>query len=70
MLAFEKSRMDKRRYAVLDALRFVLALWVTIGHFETFPLFAGVNEATPIGQFLYTRGSRSCLALLRSSYFL
>jgi peptidoglycan/LPS O-acetylase OafA/YrhL len=42
----------ERRYAVLDALRFVLALWVTIGHFETFPLFAGVNEATPVGRFL------------------
>ena len=43
---------DQRRYAVLDAMRFVLALWVTIGHYEMFPLFAGVNEATPIGRFL------------------
>jgi peptidoglycan/LPS O-acetylase OafA/YrhL len=43
---------EQRRYAVLDALRFVLALWVTIGHFETFPLFAGVNEATSVGRFL------------------
>jgi peptidoglycan/LPS O-acetylase OafA/YrhL len=41
-----------QRYAVLDALRFVLALWVTIGHYEMFPLFAGVNEATPVGRFL------------------
>jgi peptidoglycan/LPS O-acetylase OafA/YrhL len=41
-----------RRYAVLDALRFVLALWVTIGHYETFPLFAGVNETTSVGRFL------------------
>jgi peptidoglycan/LPS O-acetylase OafA/YrhL len=43
---------EGRRYAVLDALRFVLALWVTIGHYETFPLFAGVDEATTVGRFL------------------
>ncbi len=30
----------------------MLALWVTIGHYEAFPLFAGVNEATPVGRFL------------------
>jgi peptidoglycan/LPS O-acetylase OafA/YrhL len=51
MYAPDKSG-GQRRYAVLDALRFVLALWVTIGHFETFPLFAGLNEATPIGRFV------------------
>lgn len=48
----EKSEKGQPRYAVLDALRFVLALWVTIGHYEMFPLFAGVNEATPVGRFL------------------
>jgi peptidoglycan/LPS O-acetylase OafA/YrhL len=48
----EKPETGQPRYAVLDALRFVLALWVTIGHLETFPLFAGVNEATPVGRFL------------------
>jgi peptidoglycan/LPS O-acetylase OafA/YrhL len=41
-----------RRYAVLDALRFILAFWVTVGHYKTFPLFAGVNEATRVGRFL------------------
>jgi peptidoglycan/LPS O-acetylase OafA/YrhL len=51
MRALDKPE-GQRRYAVLDALRFVLALWVTIGHFETFPLFAGVNEATTVGRFL------------------
>lgn len=40
------------RYPVLDALRFVLALWVAIGHYGIFPLFAGVDEATPFGHFL------------------
>jgi peptidoglycan/LPS O-acetylase OafA/YrhL len=50
--ATESSGPDGQRYAVLDALRFVLALWVTIGHYDMFPLFAGVNEATPVGQFL------------------
>jgi peptidoglycan/LPS O-acetylase OafA/YrhL len=43
------------RYPVLDALRFVLAFWVAVGHYEIFPLFAGVNDATPFGRFL-TRG--------------
>jgi peptidoglycan/LPS O-acetylase OafA/YrhL len=52
MSAFDKPESGQPRYAVLDALRFVLALWVTIGHFETFPLFAGVNEATGAGRFL------------------
>ncbi len=50
--AFEKPANVQPRYAVLDALRFVLALWVTIGHYEAFPLFAGVNEATPVGRFV------------------
>jgi peptidoglycan/LPS O-acetylase OafA/YrhL len=48
----EKLETRQPRYAVVDALRFVLALWVTIGHYEMFPLFAGVNEATPVGRFL------------------
>ena len=52
MSALDKLTNERPRYAVLDALRFVLALWVTIGHFETFPLFAGVNEATPAGRFV------------------
>jgi len=43
------------RYPVLDALRFVLAFWVAVGHYEIFPLFAGMNDATPFGRFL-TRG--------------
>jgi peptidoglycan/LPS O-acetylase OafA/YrhL len=40
------------RYPVLDALRFVLALWVAICHYAVFPLFAGVDETTPFGHFL------------------
>jgi peptidoglycan/LPS O-acetylase OafA/YrhL len=40
------------RYPVLDALRFVLALWVAIGHYSAFPLFAGVDAATPFGRFV------------------
>jgi peptidoglycan/LPS O-acetylase OafA/YrhL len=43
------------RYPALDALRFVLAFWVAVGHYQMFPLFAGVNESTPFGHFL-TRG--------------
>ena len=52
LVAPEAPGVDGRRYAVLDALRFVLALWVTVGHYEMFPLFAGVNGATPVGRFL------------------
>ena len=39
-------------YAVLDALRFVLAFWVAIGHYQVFPLFAGVDVTTNLGRFL------------------
>jgi peptidoglycan/LPS O-acetylase OafA/YrhL len=40
------------RYPVLDALRFVLAFWVAVAHYQVFPLFAGVNDTTPFGRFL------------------
>jgi len=40
------------RYPVLDALRFVLALWVTVGHYAVFPLFAGADTATKLGRTL------------------
>ena len=43
---------EARRYAVLDALRFVLALWVAIGHYQNFPLFAGVDTTTAFGAFV------------------
>src|ERR1700674_4258868 len=39
-------------YLILDALRFFLALWVTMGHLVVFPLFAGVDTTTKIGRFL------------------
>ena len=40
------------RFSVLDALRILLALWVTVGHFGVFPLFAGVDTATRLGRTL------------------
>jgi peptidoglycan/LPS O-acetylase OafA/YrhL len=40
------------RFRVLDALRFVLAFWVAIGHYESFPLFAGVDASTSFGRFV------------------
>ncbi len=43
---------DGRRYPILDALRFVLALWVAIGHYGIFPLFAGVDTGTAFGSFV------------------
>jgi peptidoglycan/LPS O-acetylase OafA/YrhL len=40
------------RYSILDALRIILALWVTMSHFGVFPLFAGAGTATKFGRFL------------------
>jgi len=40
------------RYPVLDALRFVLALWVMLGHYVPLPLFAGVDAASPFGRWV------------------
>lgn len=49
----ESSASGKgNRYPILDALRFVLALWVTIGHFGMFPLFQGMDTSTRLGRFL------------------
>jgi peptidoglycan/LPS O-acetylase OafA/YrhL len=51
-VASEQGTGGERHYAVLDALRFVMALWVAIGHFEVFPLFSGVDVNTRLGHFL------------------
>lgn len=40
------------RYAILDALRFILAFWVVMGHFGVFPLFAGADTSTRFGHLL------------------
>jgi peptidoglycan/LPS O-acetylase OafA/YrhL len=40
------------RYSILDALRIILALWVTMSHFGVFPLFAGADTATKFGRTL------------------
>jgi peptidoglycan/LPS O-acetylase OafA/YrhL len=42
----------KERYPIIDALRFVLALWVAMSHLGVFPLFAGVNADTRLGRTL------------------
>jgi peptidoglycan/LPS O-acetylase OafA/YrhL len=39
-------------YPVLDALRFVLAFWVAVGHLENIPLFWWMNASTPVGRFV------------------
>ena len=45
--------LNKRgRYSILDALRFLLAFWVTTDHFGAFPLFAGVDSTTKFGRLL------------------
>lgn len=46
------SAGQTQHYAVLDALRFVLAFWVAVGHYEVLPIFAGVDTATRFGEFL------------------
>src|SRR5271169_5826452 len=43
---------ERNRYPVLDALRFILALWVAIGHYGVFPLFAGADQSSSLGRFL------------------
>jgi peptidoglycan/LPS O-acetylase OafA/YrhL len=39
-------------YPILDALRFVLALWVAIGRYGVFPLFTWVDASTSLGRFV------------------
>lgn len=41
-----------RHYPILDALRFVLAFWVAVGHYQVLPIFAGVDTATQFGRFV------------------
>lgn len=44
---------QNRRYPILDALRFVLAFWVTVGHLGMIPIFGGSNDAeTKFGRLL------------------
>jgi peptidoglycan/LPS O-acetylase OafA/YrhL len=51
-LTQHETAAQDRRYPILDALRFVLAFWVAVGHYEIFPIFAGVDVATPFGRFV------------------
>jgi peptidoglycan/LPS O-acetylase OafA/YrhL len=44
--------VKKDRFPILDALRFVLAFWVAVGHVGAFPLFAGVDSQTTLGRTL------------------
>jgi peptidoglycan/LPS O-acetylase OafA/YrhL len=41
-----------KHYRILDALRFLLAFWVAVGHCGIFPLFAGVDSTVGFGRFL------------------
>jgi peptidoglycan/LPS O-acetylase OafA/YrhL len=43
---------SNRHFPTLDALRFVLAFWVALGHSENFPLFAGVDVTTSFGRLI------------------
>ena len=42
-------------YPVLDALRFILAFWVAVGHYEMIPLFGDPNAGTGLW-YLFKRG--------------
>jgi peptidoglycan/LPS O-acetylase OafA/YrhL len=42
-------------YPILDALRFVLAFWVAVGHFKMIPLFGDSNSGTGLWH-LFKRG--------------
>jgi len=39
------SQARPNHFRILDALRFILALWVTIGHYAVIPFFAGVDTS-------------------------
>lgn len=41
-----------RHYPILDALRFVLALWIAVGHYQILPIFAGIDTAASFGRFV------------------
>jgi peptidoglycan/LPS O-acetylase OafA/YrhL len=43
---------QSERYPIIDALRFVLALWVTLGHLGVFPLFSGTDQNAWLGRTL------------------
>jgi peptidoglycan/LPS O-acetylase OafA/YrhL len=47
-----EALIRKDRFPILDALRFVLAVWVAVGHLGVFPLFAGVDSQTTLGRTL------------------
>jgi peptidoglycan/LPS O-acetylase OafA/YrhL len=40
-----EARAGTGHYRILDALRFVLAFWVAVGHYGIIPLFAGADPA-------------------------
>lgn len=42
-------------YPVLDALRFLLAFWVAVGHYRMFPLFGDPNTGTGLW-YIFKRG--------------
>lgn len=41
-----RAARQARHYPIVDALRFVLALWVVMSQFGVFPLFAGADQST------------------------
>ena len=50
--ASREARATTKHYRILDALRFLLAFWVAMGHSGIFPLFAGVDSTAGFGRFL------------------
>jgi peptidoglycan/LPS O-acetylase OafA/YrhL len=45
-------RAGASHYPILDALRFVLAFWVAMGHYGMFPLFFWADNGTRLGHFV------------------
>lgn len=52
MATQEGAGKEQGRYPIIDALRFVLAFWVTMDHLGAFPLFAGADLNTRLGRTL------------------
>lgn len=49
------AKNGEKHYPSVDALRFLLAFWVAVSHFDVFPLFAGVDTSRKFG-WLLTHG--------------
>ena len=51
-MTLSNSKSVENHYLSVDALRFLLAFWVAVSHFDVFPLFAGADTSRRLGWLL------------------